>query len=333
VKALASEEVASYLNEHFVSSYQKVANFRIVNGQKVGGNVASYFTLPDGSVLHVVAGPVDAATLLREARWVVETRKMAITVSRGTSGKYKGLWRKAHAERLQAEHGVAMNLRHKPTNVSQASPGMNQMAINQLRLAGHSPQAQVHQLLAAYPLVRIDKVYQVVFERILGQKINTAPVDDGTKAARAIPILFAPETAQRPGSLVDVPDEKPVVEVKPLTAAERAEKDERDAARRLKLAKVLAEEANTTNVSNLTANHDNLRDPERLLGLAMNHFQEIVTTYPNTKAAKEARRLLEERGPKEGAWDRIPILSGQRATGLESYPTASPGEARKNPAN
>jgi hypothetical protein len=267
VKALASEEVGKYLNEHFVSSYQKVANFRIVNGQKVGGNVASYFALPDGSVLHVVAGPVDAATLLREARWVVETRKMAITVSRGNAAKYKRLWRKAHAERLQAEHGGAINF---------------WVELN--------PQAQIHQLLATHPLVRIDKVYQVVFERILGQKINTAPVEDGTNAP--VQILFAPETIQRPGSLVDVPDEKAAVEVKPLTATEKAEKDERDAARRLKLAKILAKDAE--NSKQLNANHDSLRNAERLLGLAEKHFQEIVHEYPQTKAAKEARRLLGE---------------------------------------
>ena len=65
MNALANEEVGKYFNENFVSSYQKVATFKIVDGQKQGGNVASYFCAPDGRVLHVVAGPVDAATLLR----------------------------------------------------------------------------------------------------------------------------------------------------------------------------------------------------------------------------------------------------------------------------
>jgi hypothetical protein len=48
-----------------------VGTFRIVNGQKQGGNVASYFCTPDGRVLHLIAGPVDGDTLIREARWVV----------------------------------------------------------------------------------------------------------------------------------------------------------------------------------------------------------------------------------------------------------------------
>ena len=53
MNALANPEVGKYLNEYFVSSFQKVATFRIVGKQKQGGNVASYFCAPDGRVLHV----------------------------------------------------------------------------------------------------------------------------------------------------------------------------------------------------------------------------------------------------------------------------------------
>ena len=60
---MTSEEVGDYVGKNFVASYQKVGTFRIVNGQKQGGNVASYFCLPDGTVLHAVAGPLDAKTL------------------------------------------------------------------------------------------------------------------------------------------------------------------------------------------------------------------------------------------------------------------------------
>ena len=67
MNALANPEVGKYLNEYFVSSFQKVATFNIVGNQKQGGNVASVLLRPDGRVLHVVAGPVDAATMLREA--------------------------------------------------------------------------------------------------------------------------------------------------------------------------------------------------------------------------------------------------------------------------
>jgi len=108
VNALANEEVGKYFNENFVSSYQKVATFKIVGGQKQGGNVASYFCAPDGRVLHAVAGPVDAATLLREARWVVETTRAAMKEAKGDGAKFKVYFRKAHAERLRTENGLTV---------------------------------------------------------------------------------------------------------------------------------------------------------------------------------------------------------------------------------
>jgi hypothetical protein len=108
VNALANPEVGKYLNEYFVSSFQKVATFRIVGNQKQGGNVASYFCAPDGRVLHCVAGPVNADTLLRESKWVVETTKKAMEDAKGDGGKFKAFFRKAHAERLKNEHGLTV---------------------------------------------------------------------------------------------------------------------------------------------------------------------------------------------------------------------------------
>jgi hypothetical protein len=113
VGALNNPEVGKYVNEFFVSSYQKVATFKIVNGNKQGGNVAAYFCAPDGRVLHCVAGPVDAATFLREAKWTVETAKVCIKDSTGKDGKtngakFKELFRKAHSEKLRAEFGIVV---------------------------------------------------------------------------------------------------------------------------------------------------------------------------------------------------------------------------------
>jgi hypothetical protein len=106
VNALANKEVGKYLNEYFVSSYQKVGTFKIVGGQKQGGNVATYFCAPDGRVLHVIAGPVDANTMLRESKWVVEATKKAMAESKGDGAKFKAMFRSWHAERLRAEHGI-----------------------------------------------------------------------------------------------------------------------------------------------------------------------------------------------------------------------------------
>ncbi len=56
------------MGDNFESTYQKVGTFRIVNGQKQGGNVASYFCLSDGTVIHAVAGPLNARQYLQELR-------------------------------------------------------------------------------------------------------------------------------------------------------------------------------------------------------------------------------------------------------------------------
>jgi len=119
VNALANPEVGKFLNEHFVSAFQKVGTFRIVNGQKQGGNVASYFCAQDGRVLHVVAGPVDAATLLREARWVVETVKKSLAESQTSGKSFKAQFREAHAARLQREHGLTV----EPVTFDSPAPG------------------------------------------------------------------------------------------------------------------------------------------------------------------------------------------------------------------
>jgi len=108
VGALANEEVGKYINEYFVSSFQKVGTFRIVGKAKQGGNVAAYFCAPDGRVLHAVAGPVNAATMLREARWVVETTRSAIAESKGNGGKFKSIFRTEHAKRLKSEFGLVV---------------------------------------------------------------------------------------------------------------------------------------------------------------------------------------------------------------------------------
>lgn len=108
MNALANPDVGQYVNDHFCTSFQKVATFKIVGGAKQGGNVASYFCAPDGRVLHIIAGPVDAATFLREAKWVVETTKYAIKEAKGDGGTFKAILRKAHAKKLSDETGIAV---------------------------------------------------------------------------------------------------------------------------------------------------------------------------------------------------------------------------------
>ncbi len=174
MNALADEKVGEYLNENFVSTYQKVGTFQIVDGRKQGGNVASYFCTEDGRVLHAIAGPVDAKTLLREARWVIDTRKMARVESKGDLRRFAGVFQKAHLDRLVEEQG----LRPRGLAMPPGTP-VDAMATAVLASAGRkgaSNEAKVHLLLCNMPLVRLDDIYAVVWEKVLNEKVSTAPV-------------------------------------------------------------------------------------------------------------------------------------------------------------
>ena len=46
--------------------------------------------------------------MLRESKWVVETTKKAMADAKGDGGKFKAYFRKAHADRLKAEHGLVV---------------------------------------------------------------------------------------------------------------------------------------------------------------------------------------------------------------------------------
>jgi hypothetical protein len=217
VNALANPEVGKFVNENFVSAYQKVATFKIVGGQKQGGNVATYFCAADGRVLHIIAGPVDANTFLHEAKWVVETARKAIDDSKGDGAKFKAIFRKAHADRLHNEYGLLVDpvtydppeeqdkdsaLTYDDPKGQPLAPKLPPPPINgpdvslkdkqelAAKASGAAPvmdrkggrwvlgnQGRVHMLLAGYSMVKIEKLYGSVFENILGEKISTKPVE------------------------------------------------------------------------------------------------------------------------------------------------------------
>jgi hypothetical protein len=217
VNALADPKVGKYLDEYFVSSFQKVGTFRIVAGQKQGGNVACYFCATDGRVLHAVAGPVDAATLLRESQWIVETVKKGLEASKDDGGKFKVFLRTAHAEKLRREHGLdvapvtfdppeaqdpndALTYRDptgrplapvlKPAPIdgpnvtfsalqekAKSAPGATAVNDRKGRAWVLGTQGRVHVLMAAHSMSTIDRVYASIFEGILGERISTQPVE------------------------------------------------------------------------------------------------------------------------------------------------------------
>jgi hypothetical protein len=121
--------------------------------------VASYFCTPDGRVLHALAGPVQADVLLREARWVVETSKLADLDCGKNEIRQRFFWRKAHGERLQNEHQVDISRLGRVKRMPQLND-----------------QGKIHLLLATAPLPRLEQIYKTVFENILHEKVSSAPV-------------------------------------------------------------------------------------------------------------------------------------------------------------
>jgi hypothetical protein len=178
VNALANEEVGNYLGKYFVASYQKVGTFRInERGKKQGGNVASYFCTTDGRVLHAVAGPVNAATLLKESRWVVETWKLAELQGLRTLPQYQTFFRNAHLSRLSREQKAKKQSVSVPLlYVVESDAPVGPEVFQQSRGVARGKQGKVHSLLAAYPLVTINRVYELVFRNILNEQISTSPV-------------------------------------------------------------------------------------------------------------------------------------------------------------
>ena len=178
--ALANDQVANYLNDNFVCTYLKVGTFQIVNGQKVGGNVASYFCLHDGSVMHALPGKTNAAGLMNEARWAHEVRKSALTLSTNLvtgavdMARYQGHVRHAHEERFLAETNPWMRNRVSVANGKRQPQG--NPALPPIMPRNVTQLAQAHWLLANAPLAKIDTVYPTVWTTILNEQLSALPV-------------------------------------------------------------------------------------------------------------------------------------------------------------
>jgi hypothetical protein len=154
-----------------------VGTFRVVDGVKVGGNVASYFCLSDGTVVHAVAGPLNARQYLQELRWAVDLRKLAASEAGGDIVKYRAAIRRGHVERFTSESGVRIPQTALPPLTRDYPPVPNANLLGTPIGRGlNSNQGRVHFLLAYYPLPKIQQLYTIVFEDVLKEKVSTLPV-------------------------------------------------------------------------------------------------------------------------------------------------------------
>jgi hypothetical protein len=223
--ALSNAEVGSYLGDHFVSTIQRIPAF---SGRARWHGMACYFCAPDGRVLHVVAGPVSAAVLLREAKWVVERVKKGVEEARKAEKPFKVMFRKWHAERLRREHGLVVEpVAFDPPEKSEDDPltyndpsgrpilpalpppplGGPDVSFRERQAEAAKAegawevrdrrgrpwrlgyQGRVHRLLAAYALLKIERLYAAVFEHVLGGRV------------RPLPIIVLPPRPGRPTSV------------------------------------------------------------------------------------------------------------------------------------
>jgi hypothetical protein len=145
---------------------------------KNGGNVATYFTTPEGRVIHAVLGPVPAGELLAEARWAVD------------------LYERASAD--SGDLATPIGLAHR--DACEQAPFRNTPTTSR----------RVHQFFASHPLPLLKDVYKEIFTRILGQALRRDPADIG-QALRAIeqarqaqlPILFILHRARENRTVLD----------------------------------------------------------------------------------------------------------------------------------
>jgi hypothetical protein len=172
--ALTDQKVGEYVGTHFASAYKKVGTFRKDGDTKTGGNVATYFCLPDETVVHVIPGPVDAATFLREARWAVDIVESAALEHPDDVA--------AQREYLKTAHGIRyLTSRGRP--VPRAGQGDSLAA----KVDGQMPRdlprgsdvlSQGHWLLWSSPLPPIANVYRTVWTQVLNEPLTDVPVRD-----------------------------------------------------------------------------------------------------------------------------------------------------------
>jgi hypothetical protein len=157
-----------------VAAYKKVGTFRKDGGTKTGGNIATYFCRPDGTVVHVIPGPVSADVFLREARWAVDVHESAVLDHGDDADRQRDYLKLAHATRYLAERrgGNALPRGGKGELVAAR---LDALMPKTLPRAGGTL-GQAHWLLWSEPLPRLSTIYRTVWTDVLNEQVTDAPV-------------------------------------------------------------------------------------------------------------------------------------------------------------
>ena len=195
----------------------------VADTRKQGGNVVSYFCTRDGRVIHLLAGPVDANCLRREAQWAVSTYNQQLAESGGDERSLRDAMRRAHQRFLRDERRT----------VASDFTGI---------FSGGAAVLQGHRFLAKQSMPLLKEIEQEVFEQLAHERYIANGEDS---AASPAPSKVATPTVKTAEAI---------------------------ASQKLALAKNL-----------LSANR----------AAAQRRLREIIDRFPKSKAAAEAREMLE----------------------------------------
>jgi hypothetical protein len=157
---------------HFVSAYKKVGTFTKNGANKNGGNVATYFCLPDETVVHVIPGPVNADVFLREARWAVDVYESAVMEHRDDIEGQKDYLKRAHAVRFLKDHRGITPTPRKGVDLDARIKSLMPKSMPQ----GVGTIVQAHWLLWSNPAPRLATIYRTVWTNILDEEVTDLPV-------------------------------------------------------------------------------------------------------------------------------------------------------------
>lgn len=172
MNALADEKVGEFVGTHVVAAYKKVGTFRKDGDTKTGGNVATYFCLADETVVHVIPGPVDADTFLREARWAVDVAESAALEHPDDVDEQRAYLKLAHGLRYLTDRTGVVPRSGKGASLTSRVNAL--MPKKEPR--GEALLEQAHWLLWSNPLPRLSNVYQTVWTDILNEPLTDLPV-------------------------------------------------------------------------------------------------------------------------------------------------------------